>query len=185
MGAAGYEKEQAKFEEKVSPQIMPGEKVLWTGGTLKKSSMIERKAEAVKLLYIIPFILWLIGGFLIVVCVLTAEWSGVIFSLIFFIGLGLLFYIATRNTYAVNAYAVTDKRFIIVDKAGSRAYDIRNIINVRNFETKRRMGFVDFMIYGFGAYTMRGIEDPVSVSELICRTAFEAAQNTNNMQQRY
>ncbi|MBQ6180498.1 MAG: hypothetical protein IJK31_02290 [Ruminococcus sp.] len=177
--------EKEKFQAKVASQIMPGERVLWTGGTLKRSSMTERKAEAVKLLYIIPFFLWLIGGFVAVVSALTEDWGAMVFSLIFFGGLGALFYIATRNTYAVNAYAVTDKRFIIVDKAGSRAYDIRNIINVRNFVTKRKIGFVDFMIYGFGAYTMRGIEDPVGVSELICRTAYEAGQAANNMQQRY
>ena len=41
------------------------------------------------------------------------------------------------------------------------------------------------MIYERGQYTMRGVEAPKSVSELICRTAYEAGQAANNMQQGY
>ena len=179
------EREKAKFEKKTAPMIMPGEKVLWTGGTLKKSSMWERKAGLMRLFYIIPGVLFAIGAAVIIVSLLTDDTETAVIALLFFGIMGLLFCMGIRGSYAVAAYAVTDKRFIIVDKASSRSYDIGRIVNVRYLESKRNIGFIDFMIYERGQYTMRGVEAPKSVSELICRTAYEAGQAANNMQQGY
>ena len=176
------EKEKAGFESRIAPLIMPGEKVLWIGGTLKRSSMQERKADFMRLFYIIPGVLFAIGAAAIIVSIITADAATAIVSLLFFGILGLLFCMGIRGSYAVARYAVTDRRFIISDKVGNRSYEIGRITNVRFLATKREIGFVDFLIYGLGQYTMRGIEDPRNVNEIICRAAYEANNGGNIIQ---
>ncbi len=160
--------EQAKFEKKVWKYLAPDERPIWIGGTLMKSSLAERGVPDLTKLYIIPGVLTLLAvGFGIF---LAANGYGFANIFLFFAAVMLVAGVVgvIRSIHSVNTYAVTDHRFMIIEKHSCRTYDIRALTNIAWFGTKREIGYISAYVFPDGLCCLRGINEPETVHRLIC-----------------